>query len=77
MEQEVFEGIGEVVWPKIQQIVAEVHDVETRVAELTALFAEKGFKRILISEMSPPSFKLGDGAVCEALGTCMMVATRV
>lgn len=76
MEKDVFDGIGDTVWPKIQQIVAEVHVVDSRLQELTSTFESKGF-RCTVGSMAPPSFKLGENAVCEGLNTCLVYARRV
>jgi len=42
-ELEVLEGIDEGDWPKIQQIVLEVHDIEDRLRVLSALLEQRGF----------------------------------
>ena len=76
MEKDVFDGIDDATWPKIQQIVAEVHAVGNRVDELTACFVGRGF-RCTVGPMAPPSFKLGEGAVCEDLNACLVYARRV
>lgn len=75
MESEVFAGIGDSTWPKIQQIVAEVHVVGCRLQDLTSLFEARGF-RCTVGSMAPPCFKLGEDAVCEPLNTCLVYAQR-
>lgn len=45
-ELEVINGIDEEDWPKIQQIVLEVHDTDDRVLTLTSLFERHGFSVI-------------------------------
>jgi FkbM family methyltransferase len=42
-ELEVLEGIDEGDWPKIAQIVLEVHDIEGRVNHIAALLERRGF----------------------------------
>src|SRR5262249_40251000 len=42
-EQDVLAGINEKDWPKIKQIVVEVHDLEGRLEKLTNLLIEKGY----------------------------------
>ncbi|HEU5077332.1 MAG TPA: FkbM family methyltransferase [Polyangiaceae bacterium] len=42
-ELEVLRGIGDADWPKIQQVVAEVHDIQGRVSEMTRLLGARGF----------------------------------
>ena len=43
-ELEVLEGIDEADWPAIDQIVAEVHDENGRLAEVTSLLVRQGFE---------------------------------
>jgi 31-O-methyltransferase len=50
-ELDVLEGIEERDWPKILQIVAEVHDEGDRVAAVTALLEKRGF--VLTTEQEP------------------------
>ncbi len=45
-ELEVIQGIDEEHWPKIQQIVLEVHDTDDRVSELKTIFEQRGFSVI-------------------------------
>ncbi|MBC9726551.1 FkbM family methyltransferase [Streptomyces sp. TRM68367] len=42
-EAEVLEGIGDTLWPRIDQIVMEVHDVNGRLAAILATLRAKGF----------------------------------
>jgi phthiocerol/phenolphthiocerol synthesis type-I polyketide synthase E len=42
-ELEVINGIDDEDWPKIQQIVLEVHDTDDRVNTLTSIFERRGF----------------------------------
>lgn len=42
-ELEVLEGIEDADWPKLQQIVMEVHDLDGRVKQVTELLSRKGF----------------------------------
>jgi amino acid adenylation domain-containing protein/non-ribosomal peptide synthase protein (TIGR01720 family)/FkbM family methyltransferase len=43
-ELEVLKGIDEADWPKIDQIVMEVHDLDGRVKQVTELLSSRGFK---------------------------------
>ncbi len=43
MEHKVIEGIAAKDWPKIRQMVIEVHDIENRAQQMQALLAAKGF----------------------------------
>jgi amino acid adenylation domain-containing protein/FkbM family methyltransferase len=42
-EHDVLAGIDEEDWPKIQQVVLEVHDIAGRLGEITRLLESKGF----------------------------------
>ncbi len=42
-ELEVLEGIEDADWPKLQQIVMEVHDLDGRIRQVTELLRGKGF----------------------------------
>src|SRR6185437_13977987 len=43
-ELEVLEGIDEADWPKIDQIVMEVHDLDDRIRKVTELLSRHGFQ---------------------------------
>jgi acyl carrier protein len=43
-ERDVLAGIADHDWPKIQQVVIEVHDIEGRLEEVQRLLAEHGFE---------------------------------
>ena len=43
-ELEVLRGIADRDWPKIKQIVVEVHDIEGRLAEVKNLLEERGYR---------------------------------
>jgi amino acid adenylation domain-containing protein/FkbM family methyltransferase len=43
-ECEVLEGIDDQDWPKIKQIVIEVHDIDHRLDRILSLLEEKGFR---------------------------------
>jgi phthiocerol/phenolphthiocerol synthesis type-I polyketide synthase E len=45
-EWEILQGIAEEDWPKIRQIVMEIHDLEDRVRKVTELLESKGFSVI-------------------------------
>jgi len=43
-EADVLKGISEEDWPRIRQVVAEVHDIEGRLADLSAQLRMRGFR---------------------------------
>ncbi|MEM9291608.1 MAG: FkbM family methyltransferase [Acidobacteriota bacterium] len=43
-EEQVLAGLGEEHWPKVRQLVLEVHDVEGRCRRLTELLRQRGFQ---------------------------------
>ena len=43
-ELDVLLGLAEEDWPKVRQVVAEVHDLDGRLAEITALLERHGFE---------------------------------
>lgn len=43
-EMEIFEGIVPEDWPKIKQVVVEVHDIEGRLERVLSLLRERGFE---------------------------------
>lgn len=49
-ELDVILGIEEQDWPKIKQVVAEVHDLDSRVEKMTALLKENGFSKITVEQ---------------------------
>jgi FkbM family methyltransferase len=49
-EMSVLQGIEKSDWPKISQIVAEVHDENGRLAAMQALLQGHGFKHIFVEE---------------------------
>jgi len=54
-ELDVLLGIEGQDWPKIKQVVVEVHDLEHRVEKITALLKEHGFRKITVEQ--EPVFK--------------------
>lgn len=49
-EWDVLQGIEEPDWPKIQSLVAEVHDREGRLNAVCELLAQRGFSRIITDQ---------------------------
>lgn len=49
-ELDVLEGIEEADWAIIQQVVVEVHDLNDRLAKVTALLAENGLEHIHVEQ---------------------------
>jgi len=43
-EADVLRGISEEDWPRIRQVVAEVHDIEGRLADLSGQLRTRGFR---------------------------------
>ena len=50
-ELDVLLGIDDADWPKIQQVVLEVHDIEGRLNAIAALLERRGFR--VASEQDP------------------------
>lgn len=56
-EYEVFQGIEAKDWPKIKQVVAEIHDQKGRLEQITRLLTAHGFKiKLEKREFLPSSF---------------------
>ncbi|MBW4597493.1 MAG: FkbM family methyltransferase [Brasilonema angustatum HA4187-MV1] len=49
-ELDVLLGIEEQDWPKIKQVVVEVHDLDFRVDKMTALLKEQGLSEIIVEQ---------------------------
>ena len=49
-ELDVLQGVDARDWPKIQQIVVEVHDLDRRVDTITQLLLEKGLTRTTVEQ---------------------------
>jgi FkbM family methyltransferase len=49
-ESEVLMGIEEQDWPKINQIVIEVHDIENQLKNIKNLLKTKGFAKIILEQ---------------------------
>lgn len=52
-ELEIFRGIGKEDWPKIQQVVVEVHDLDNRLDMVMAQLREHGLTEIVVDQ--PPT----------------------
>jgi FkbM family methyltransferase len=52
-ELEIFRGIGAQDWPKIQQVVVEVHDLDDRLETIVAKLREHGLTEITVDQ--PPT----------------------
>ena len=57
-ELEIFRGIEAQDWPKIQQVVVDVHDLDQRLEAMTALLQQYGLKKIVVGQ--PPTLKNSD-----------------
>ena len=51
-ERDVLAGIADEDWEKIRQVVIEVHDIDGRLAEVTALLRSRGFEVVAEQEAS-------------------------
>lgn len=49
-ELDVLAGIIEADWPRVRQVVAEVHDVEGRLDHLLGMFEQRGYEVVLEQE---------------------------
>lgn len=47
-ELDALRGVSEAHWPRVRQVVAEVHDVDGRLAAVRALLEARGFTRITV-----------------------------
>jgi len=56
-ELDVLAGIEDQDWPKIKQVIVEVHDVDHRVEQVSALLKEREFSHITV-EPSLPIFRV-------------------
>lgn len=65
-ELEVLRGIEPDDWPKIRQVVVEVHDVDGRLSDITTLLREHGFHEVIIDKER----------AFDALPFCNVYATR-
>jgi len=54
-ELDIFRGIEAQDWPKIQQVVVDVHDLDHRLEAMTALLKQYGLKEIVVGQ--PPTLK--------------------
>lgn len=52
-ELDVLRGIEAADWPKIRQVVVEVHDIQDRLQTIKAMLAGNGFDQIVVSQ--PPT----------------------
>ena len=51
-ELEIFRGIEAQDWPKIQQVVVDVHDLDERLEAMTALLQQYGLREIVVGQPS-------------------------
>jgi hypothetical protein len=49
-ELDVLLGIDQEHWPRIRQVVMEVHDLEGRLATVVGLLQEKGFTQVVVEQ---------------------------
>jgi FkbM family methyltransferase len=57
-ELDIFRGIEAQDWPKIQQVVVDVHDLDHRLEAMTALLQQYGLSEIVVGQ--PPTLKNSD-----------------
>ena len=48
-ELRVLRGVSAGDWPKIDQVVVEVHDLDGRLAEVRSLLQAAGFRRLVVA----------------------------
>ena len=72
-EEEDLRGIDEGTWPRIHQIVAEVHDVNGRRDCIDALLRRQGFSSVV---WETPAWAVGHGAEERTMDNCMVFARR-
>lgn len=58
MEQEVLDGISGEDWPRISQVVMEVHDLGGRLSAVTGLLRARGFESLVVEQT--PIFRGSD-----------------
>jgi hypothetical protein len=66
-EWEVLGGIEQVHWPRVQQVVVEVHDIAGRVADIAGLLRGQNFETTIDQE---------DWAIHRLLGIYTVYARR-
>ncbi len=54
-ELDIFRGIEAQDWPKIQQVVVDVHDLDQRLEAMTALLQQYGLRDLVVGQ--PPTLK--------------------
>src|SRR5918993_749190 len=54
-ELEIFRGVESQDWPKIQQVVVDVHDLDNRLDTITSMLWEHGLTEIAVDQ--PPTLK--------------------
>jgi hypothetical protein len=57
-ELDVLAGIAEADWPRVRQVVAEVHDMEGRLDHLRGMFEERGYEVVLEQERALKNTRL-------------------
>lgn len=72
-ELDVFHGIGVQDWPKIQQVIVEVHDIDHRVDAMAALLVAHGLSEIVIEQ----PYSLKDTNIYTIFATRRLVAHGV
>jgi hypothetical protein len=50
-EMEVLAGVGEALWPRVDRVVMEVHDIDGRLASVIELLRDRGF--VVFSDQDP------------------------
>jgi hypothetical protein len=49
-ELEIFRGVESQDWPKIQQVVVDVHDLDNRLNTITSMLREHGLTEIAVDQ---------------------------
>ena len=76
MEEAVLHGLDDDLWERVQQVIIEVHDVGSRIADMRGLLTSKGFL-VKQSVLSPPCFLLGEGTVYPEFNTSLLSGSKV
>ena len=75
MEKEVVDGIDDKLWACIRQVVLEVHDVDDRIESIKRILECKGFD-VRQSELTAPSFLLGNNITADSINTCLVTGFK-
>eukprot|EP00746_Dinoflagellata_sp_MGD_P066957 gnl/MRDRNA2_/MRDRNA2_27671_c0_seq1.p1 gnl/MRDRNA2_/MRDRNA2_27671_c0~~gnl/MRDRNA2_/MRDRNA2_27671_c0_seq1.p1 ORF type:complete len:128 (+),score=19.80 gnl/MRDRNA2_/MRDRNA2_27671_c0_seq1:88-471(+) len=75
-EENVLEGLDDPTWGKIQQIIAEVHDVDGRLQRILGLLKRHGFFEVRVKQQQSEETDGYFSFVPKSLGLHMIYASR-